>query len=961
MRRSPHKKEKESNNSDLENNDDFEEYESSNIFNNIENQNLEFSINDYVYKLRKKLLEKTSQNQISDEEKKNDDTKNFQVQHGKKKNMAFNLSLIPFIKFRINPIETMDEIIYIFSKKTRTLNEVIYLQHLLNLYDQKYFSNLKNDTFDINEVMFNISICLNMHKLQQNEILFKYGDINDKLFFLLSGNVTLLETVEKKCYMSIEQYIEYLNQLINIGEYQLIRKVIDRNKVYKNNNVVIKIKNNNEKEIKKIMNENIKINKGITKLHHIANIEFNLNVESKIKFEFPRDINYPKEIISVEDYIKRVLPPFVKEKDNKKKKVLFSDIKEKGLSSSYNQNKGRNKHVVVYYSYSLKQNISPFNIIGELSQDNEVMDKSGLTNQNKKKGELSLTAICTEPSILLYLNLNTYEKFVKQRQDSITTKNVNSILEIPFFKGLNTNVFKEKYYKYFTLYNYKNGEYIFRQGEKMNNIYFIKSGEIELTMEASMNDINNILAIIKKKNMKEMNQNDLINKNKKKKKIILNNEDEENIEILKKIKGDKNVKKWRIMRINYKDIIGLSEILDLEDKYYMSAKCMSYIGEIFVIDYFKFIEMLNDDKGMKNLFWEYCIKKEKLIYERLNSIKNIFINDKFKVQKKKLLKTLSWKETKTMNFNNLSKKRNDINLDLINSAIENSNSANNIHLNSDNNKVIKNNEEKPMENQILDLSFEENKNRLRSARYSYKTKINFTGRNRKEFGDVKTPRNSKKIKLKKALSFFNDNDEKEILINQRYNSENAFKVHKFKKSKSYFGLVKFKDFNNLIKSSRNSDKKTMNFNSEINPNFKKYLKEVKKYRLDSAKSPKINAFSKVFFPFQKDNINIKSHFFNFIGFSNKLENFNFHKIECLVLDKFIDAKEYKKNKEKNDRYINNKRQLSVKELKKSIKLMYTKNKFPQHLIRRLEGERKINYFPEKLLHFQNKKGIYILG
>ena len=41
--------------------------------------------------------------------------------------------------------------------------------------------------------------------------------------------------------------------------------------------------------------------------------------------------------------------------------------------------------------------------------------------------------------------------------------------------------------------------------------------------------------------------------------------------------------------------------------------------------------------------------------------------------------------------------------------------------------------------------------------------------------------------------------------------------------------------------------------------------------------------------------------------------------------------------------------------------MKQKNKFPQHLIRRLEGERKINYFPEKLLNFQNKKGIYFLG
>ena len=46
---------------------------------------------------------------------------------------------------------------------------------------------------------------------------------------------------------------------------------------------------------------------------------------------------------------------------------------------------------------------------------------------------------------------------------------------------------------------------------------------------------------------------------------------------------------------------------------------------------------------------------------------------------------------------------------------------------------------------------------------------------------------------------------------------------------------------------------------------------------------------------------------------------------------------------------------------KKIRLMKQKNKFPQHLIRRLEGERKIKKKKKKLLNFQNKKGIYFLG
>ena len=392
------------------------------------------------------------------------------------------------------------------------------------------------------------------------------------------------------------------------------------------------------------------ISKRINKLYNIANLEFNFNIESKVTFEYPRDIVHLKEIITVEEYIKRLVPHFAKEEENKKRKVLFNLREENDNDNSYINERDKNQNVVVYYTYSLKNNLSPFKIIGELFQDNEIVDKSGLTNQNKKRGEYALTAICNEPSILLYLNINTYEKFVKQRQESISMKNTNSILEIPFFKGLNANLFKEKYFSFFTLYNYKNGEFIFRQEEKMKNIYFIKSGEIELTMKASIADINNILENIKNKNINEIKQNDPIINYKNKKKIILNNEEEENLEIINKFKNDKNVMKWRIIRINYKDIIGLNEILDLNNKYYMNAKCISYFGEIYSIDYIKFYEMLNDDKGMKNMFYDYCIRKENLIYERLDSIIKIYIKDKFKAYKNKLLKNLSLKQTKIINI-----------------------------------------------------------------------------------------------------------------------------------------------------------------------------------------------------------------------------------------------------------------------------------------------------------------------
>ena len=314
--------------SEIENNN-YNDDNLINLFNNLENQNFDFSINDYVSKIRKKisLIERANKNE-NNEESKNDNSKKFKIKHGQKSTRALNITQIPYLKFKINPNETMNEILYIFSKRTRTINEVIYLQHLLNLYDTKnIYINYKNDLSDINEVMFNMSICLNMHTYQKNEIIFKYGDLNDKLFFLLSGSVTLLEPIENKCFMSIEQYIDYLHQLINVGEYDLVKKIIDINKVFKNISTVSRIKNNNEKDIKKTVAENLKINRGINKLHNITSIEFNLNFETRTSFEVPFDIINPNEIIDIEDYKKRVIPPFINDKSKqepKKRKLLYS-------------------------------------------------------------------------------------------------------------------------------------------------------------------------------------------------------------------------------------------------------------------------------------------------------------------------------------------------------------------------------------------------------------------------------------------------------------------------------------------------------------------------------------------------------------------------------------------------------------------------------------------------------------
>ena len=125
-------------------------------------------------------------------------------------------------------------------------------------------------------------------------------------------------------------------------------------------------------------------------------------------------------------------------------------------------------------------------------------------NTYKKR---EFTAICNENSRILYLDNNNWIKYFKYRQESIKMKNITTILEIPFLRNINKDYFKSKIFGHFSLFYYKIGDYIFKQNEKRQKIYFIRTGEVELIMNSSIYDINQIIE-------KKFDKNDIIYRNK---------------------------------------------------------------------------------------------------------------------------------------------------------------------------------------------------------------------------------------------------------------------------------------------------------------------------------------------------------------------------------------------------------------------------------------------------------------
>ena len=957
-----------------------------------DNKNLELSINEYVSKIRKQLIliEKLKQN-INPQQlllNKNISQKSISYsrktirskeelfkklrkstvrdisniiwnepeQYGQEMTMALNVMQIPFLKFRINPIETLKEIEYIFKKKTRTINEMIYLQHLLTLYDVVPSIYIHYDLIEPNEVLFNMAICLNMHKYNKNEMIFRYGDYNDKLFFVLSGSISLFEPFERKCEMTINQYIQYLNHLETMEEYELIKKIIEINKIYRNDKTVLKIKTNIDKVIRKKYLQKLRASKEENKYQDNTPIEVNLNLEINNYINVLEDYINCEEIISCEKYLKSIEPNFDDEKKDKKneeeKKEDDNENNEKNCSNDSSEE--NNKRVIKYYIYKFVKNAEPFDIFGEmiLDEDEDIKNRRPSNKNVNSYKKREFTAISNESSRILYLDNVNWIKYFKCRQESIKMKNLSTILDIPFLRNINKDYFKSKIFEHFSLFYYKIGDYIFKQKEKRKKIYFIRTGEVQLIMKSSVYGINKIID-------KKFDKKDIMYRNKisKLQQIEYNDSDY----LINQLNNDKRIKTWKILGIYPKDIIGLDEIIDENNKYYMSAKCSSYHCEIYEIDYNKFKDMVNEDENVENLYIQYTKNKVNFLSKRLKTLRTLYINNKLEIYKNYLKKNFSFEDinkSRKNKSNNINKKK-YLKLGIFNNNLYSSPSSNNLqslsdnlfNLKSDNTESVYNSNTKDSLKPLTPVNKISRNNKLSSKNNTYEESNKKSNKLSPTHNKYRTIYSSyKRKKSNKKLNLDLDNY-KYIEENKFTKTQNLFKT-KFQR------LIKFKEFNKLIiehKKSELNKKINIQFNNSF---FKNYIKKFKILGTNNKKKTKINPVNDLFLSLCENKNNkkykgvIKSNSSSNIEYaatnrSNIQKNKKFHinKVECLIFDKIIDKQGYSKYNE------NNKNNSNTQILKEEIKNINKKKPFPQHLIRRFEINRKINYFPEKLLHF----------
>ena len=125
-------------------------------------------------------------------------------------------------------IKLVELIFHILKKQLKNENEILMLK-LYFLKLEKLVSLLIPLKINISDMLTKLVCQIKSEKRNKNSILFKAGDIGEKLYILLKGSVGILIKKEKKVECTPFEYLKYLIVLYLYQEDTLLFEIIMKN------------------------------------------------------------------------------------------------------------------------------------------------------------------------------------------------------------------------------------------------------------------------------------------------------------------------------------------------------------------------------------------------------------------------------------------------------------------------------------------------------------------------------------------------------------------------------------------------------------------------------------------------------------------------------------------------------------------------------------------------------------
>ena len=635
---------------------------------------------------------------------------------------------------------------YIIQKQFKSEKDLYFLIHFLKFYDA--FNDLLKKMYNIEEKIFLFNQIINkiiIETKEENDILYKTGEISEKFYFLLKGSVIRLNVRQYEVNMNKFEYFLYMKYLYKLDENKLLNLILKENEeVFDKYELLYFI----------LGDKSIKYSGEYLK--QIRNMEESYVTQRLIPNEMlEMNYNNDKKIVlfetekTLDDVLKGDYVISLTEGNIKKINVGIKDYLENLNPIEFEGgNDDLIKNNVTLFTYDIDKEIN----VGEHLEE---LDSKKIQKRNS-------TIICNKDCIFGVIIKKDYISCLKITQTKFHKNDINFLISNELFSMMNFREFDNNYYHLFEYKKLHEKHSLFEQGEISNKIFFLKKGEICVTFEGSFNDIYRIISLKGgPKNRKSLDIN--------------------YIKRFHSINLDENIfrqkHKFTIFKIKENFPIGLNDFLDEENdfKILFNAYCIMD-SEVFMISKENFDEILFRENEVRKIEKNYVIKRKKILIDELNALKNgliqNYISEKFNIKlelpylfddspllsksksnKKSYLTKLTKPKKKKFNQLKLDTKINGELLIEMSKAIRTKMEKENIenqkykYLNSENNKTFR--------------SIFDNNNLILKSNSTYRTNDNNKIRNIKDLS-VSNKFNNDILKL-----MINDNDKNTINFRKR--------------------------------------------------------------------------------------------------------------------------------------------------------------------------------------------------
>ena len=782
------------------------------------------------------------------------------------------------------PNKRNQEMIYNIKSYLKTLPS------FMNIISKEQNVNISDNLIE------QISIHLRHEFIPKNNLVCRYGERGEKFYIILKGKVTFFVPKMIKCYLNLEEYINYLIQLRNNDEFEIINNLLVQNRSYypiEDDNIDEYLINEYEEYQRYMRKTSRKKNKSKTG-KHIFNSNFNLKSTNTERKSIINNINNNKN--NDYDLNTKLKLNRVEERFDKKRITLGKIPSLNKLRNNYNKNNESKKNFFSYQTYKkigllldkihqhknnnnlnlTNENIIE-NIIGENSpktylKSNNVINRDldskgrklinvynyeemntfengqtfGFIALVSKTNKRASTAIVTEDCDLGVLTKDEYLQFF----ELLSMKEKKNLYELLRFYNLIISIsehkFIKKYYHMFEFKKYYKNHFILDTHKHINELLIFSQGLFIIFINVNIPELNDLITKIK------IIKGKLLGLSKYKiEKTLEEKRENQDLLIRKKYMSEKESKillkkyNYTLSIISDHLILGNVDTVDPETHLPLfncicnSAECDGYSITN------KSIKIINEENIIFHKLTEFCLMKMEYNLTRLKQFKKEILS---KIKENEISEL---KENQVKNNNdNINNINNNINGENITEIKNNTNYDTNEHINKNNLfnikinyinrneldafKNVNNNSKKLLSNKINKDKIEQTKNLM-----------------------LKTKNEEMKNLLEKGVKKSFNNTRNKITIITPFNSELNQKenstIKKLKESiinKQKKIEIKIEENNKNINSITNHIKYSLSSES-----FDKYGKSQNKTRNNKTlKKTSISTFKNFLIDFDKINL-----------------------------------------------------------------------------------------------------------